>query len=375
MKNSALMLSAALLLTFAVPSTARSNQENNSLILKVYDVGDLLAPSPDYPYRGGIPTARSGLEKKTPFAGGGGFGGTGGGFGGGGNGGSGGGGGGGFFQVPQEDVAFSPPAKANVRHGRMTIEGLIEAIIATVHPDTWEVAGGPGVCHPLGQSLLVRQTAAVHEEIAALLDALENQASAVVLTIEARWLQVSQQRLDDLMLESSSSNTASSAPTIPVALMGPLTADTQVFGGRISCFDNQTVHLVSGERRNIVTAVIPVVGTGAIGYQSMTSLINVGALLEVTPSLVRDGSEVVLNVQSTVTEHSDRKPEVSASIAEGVPGIDMLGIRTQQLSTSVRVPVNQPVLVGGMSSVGATSSEKAGQQLHLVLTVRRQSGD
>jgi RNA polymerase sigma factor (sigma-70 family) len=56
---------------------------------------------------------------------------------------------------------------------------LLRIISTGVHPESWNMQGGPGSVEyfPAGKSLVVRQTAAVHEELMALLEALRSAAS------------------------------------------------------------------------------------------------------------------------------------------------------------------------------------------------------
>lgn len=57
------------------------------------------------------------------------------------------------------------------------VESLQEALITFVFPDTWETNGGSGEMLGVGQSLVVRQTAEVHEAIAAFLKELNTGVS------------------------------------------------------------------------------------------------------------------------------------------------------------------------------------------------------
>jgi hypothetical protein len=54
---------------------------------------------------------------------------------------------------------------------------LIENITATVGPTTWDEVGGPGSIGPLYGTLVISQTAAIHEEIAQLLKAIRDVVS------------------------------------------------------------------------------------------------------------------------------------------------------------------------------------------------------
>jgi hypothetical protein len=52
------------------------------------------------------------------------------------------------------------------------LDSLIEVITTTVEPVSWDAVGGPGSVAPVGRTLVISQTRAVHREIAGLLDAM-----------------------------------------------------------------------------------------------------------------------------------------------------------------------------------------------------------
>ncbi|HEX7447392.1 MAG TPA: hypothetical protein VF306_07595 [Pirellulales bacterium] len=183
---------------------------------------------------------------------------------------------------------------------------------------------------------------------------------------------------------------------------------------------------------------MPVVGGSGVGYQPLTSTPHIGAMLQVTPSLLPGGDAAVVDLQSTVTrwdltaaeggspsyvpvapahddetgeadrENTNKKPPRRRSSEEGgmgmggmptMPGmgggmpmmqgmmggmmpnaapkksevnpvpIDRVNIVAQQLATSLRVPLNRPVLVGGMTFPGVEGSPASDEQLYLVLEV------
>src|SRR5687767_10143987 len=162
---------------------ADRGQTKDRMVLKVYQVVDLLVPSPNYPYRGtdlpttgGMPSYRGGAQSFGE------------------------GGGGGFFQVPPErsflaqrgqsgaaggqgtgesiaggGIDSEPSGGAGLRFG---IADLIEAIVAVVAPDSWDELGGPGTIRSLGSMLLVNQTEVAHKGIEHLLNEIRAQGGA-----------------------------------------------------------------------------------------------------------------------------------------------------------------------------------------------------
>ncbi len=154
--------------------------------------------------------------------------------------------------------------------------------------------------------------------------------------------------------------------------------------GRVSCYNDQTVHLVSGDRRTLVTGVIPTVGFGSIGYTPSLVVPNIGLLLQVRPTVDPNRESAVLNVTSTLTEWQDPgdpitiKSDFEPASKEGIPTkggstqvtIDRVNLKTQHLGTTVRVPVGQPVLVGGMSDLQndpKPAADAPARQLYLIV--------
>jgi tetratricopeptide (TPR) repeat protein len=144
------------------------------LITLVYDVTDLVGAPAEY---------------RTNITGGGGTGG-------------GGGGvtsvGGGFTDTGQEET-YEREELRDERQQR--IDDLILLIQDTVYPDTWFDAGGEGTITSYGQRLLsIRQTADIHNQISTLLEELRK-AHNYQIAIEARFIKVSENFLEDIGLD------------------------------------------------------------------------------------------------------------------------------------------------------------------------------
>ncbi len=144
------------------------------LITLVYDVTDLV----------GIPA-----EYRTSVSGGGGAGG-------------GGGGvtsvGGGFTDTGQDET-YTRDELRQEREQR--INDLILLIQDTVYPDAWFDAGGEGTITSYGTRLLsIRQTADIHNQISSLLEELRK-AHNYQIAIEARFLKVRENFLEDIGLD------------------------------------------------------------------------------------------------------------------------------------------------------------------------------
>lgn len=403
------------------------NAVPEDMVVKVYRVDDLVLPTHDYPFRGTMLPAMPTPPRSAPRQGGV-MGGMGGGMGG-----VGGGGMGMIGQTSGEEadadatigtgsqLSQSPailaqmggavsPAEISGAFGiggrlpgagtAITLEDLIRAITAHVEPTTWEDVGGEGSISRLGGALIVNQTEHAHKRINGFLRDLRESGGIATrtVTVEARWLLLDSDQLDQLLGDEEGAKRRSRLDPKRLRSL----AKTQRFRGQVTCFNGQTVHIVSGRLHTLLQGAIPVVATGGPGYQPLTISPHVGALLQVTPSVVPNGDSALLDVQSTVT-HWDPLGEpvelfapgtqqergvvgdsgLSAASAGGiavagrgqgalpVSQVDRMNVAAQQLATTLRVPLGRPVLVGGLTYPGADdAARQEDAQLYLVVEVR-----
>ena len=412
----ALVVSTSFCLAFGcVAAQAQAPAEEDELVLRVYPVGDLLVPISYYPYRAGLPSTQS-PDVTSPFGVGGmggmglgGMGGMGGGMGmfsvasslppqSSGTSGLGGGGIGGRG-VPAAGAGGLGGARGGLRgpgsyplYGSM--DDVIEAITSTIAPESWEDVGGPAICVPFGSNLLIRQTPAVHEQVAELLEMIRAQGgSPQTMTVEARWLLLDSGQLGQLLPSGNSGPGPNARITVDPAILEQMTRDLPSYRGRIACFSGQTVHVVTGGRRAVVIGAVPVVGSMP-AYQPIMAFVNVGVVLEATPTLLPGAEAAVLDLQSVVTGWREPEPPIqiggsyppSKRLSPGTneieeePGgtasitVDRVNMPTQQLATTLRLPLGEPVLVGGLTlepteSAGAEETAGEGKQLYLVVQV------
>jgi hypothetical protein len=355
------------------PAGAARPVQDQTLVVQVYRVTDLVASPRSRPYDGlQLPGSRSRMSTLGSFeASGMGGAGGGGGFGGGGSG----GGGGGFFAVPDDVLSqFSgegvtsaagdtyEAAAARPSSG-ITADDLIEAITSLIAPESWSALGGPGTIVPLGGMLIVRQSAAVHAEIAELLKGLRA-AGAVLrsMTVQAQWVLLNDQEFQGLLAKD-----ADGGRRIDREALAALAETAVRYRGEATCFDNQLVHVISGRLQTVLLGTIPVVGGNEVGYQPIVERVHTGALLEVRPSLITGEDAVVLDLASYVTEWGTAEP--STQLPSGA--IDRPQIVAHQLATTVRVPLGDPVLVGGLTldREQAVQAEQPATQLYLIVEV------
>ncbi len=388
------------------PADATGN-DDAELILKVYRVADLLIWPRDYPFDATLPGVpqRESVAPSAPagVSGAGGFGGQGfgGGFGGMGRAGS---TGGGFFNINQQatdpnadssatqglagvqtDASANSATESGIgtSRGQFTINDLKHAITDSIDPESWDTVGGNATCTTLGSMLLISQTARNHEKIEQFLKTVRAEVgSARVVTIHATWLVLDNEQADALIGESNKRDNRTAITVAPTALQ-KLRVSQPGYEGRISCFDGQRVHIVSGTRRTVSMSAIPTVGDFSVGYSPVVSVLNSGVLLEVTAATMPDRETALLDLRSVVSQWNALGDPIRITSNVGVVGtrrepqpaqaqtadnagssaesraadaigqvsvaVDRLDMPVQQWASTVQVPLGKPVLVGGVS--------------------------
>jgi hypothetical protein len=373
------------------------------LVVRVYPIGDLLLIEDDYPYRGGLPTSQTY---------GGGLGGVGGGFGGGGSsagagGGAGMGGGDGMVSVTDQSESASTilrqvgvggigrggsgagggggAATTSRRQGRSQRAAQLISAIKTCIEAEWDEEHGE--CIFFNNNLIVRQTEEGQTAIAHLLRALRaSGGTGHSVTVEATWLVVTPQQLTTLRGPSAEGQASRFDPKA----FRDLSQQATALHGQITCLNGQQVHLATGRRQVISMGGTPTVGVGAAAYTSNIAVINLGAVLQVTPSISADAPKAFVDLHSAVTQWKEpSKPpiqvtsEVLAGTAEKKiegPAIhtmvtaDRADIGTQEWSTTVSIPIGQPAYVGSVTLTDGNSGKlEPGQnpELALVIEVRQ----
>ena len=406
---------------FAWPKLAMAQvdapaEETN--VLRTYQVGDLILDIHDYPYSESLRRAPS--SGRSP--GGGGM-----------------GGGGGLFSVPEDTSATSfrgrdfAGAGAALRlcqfggggqretaveqdssGSTITMNDLIRVITSTVAPETWVDNGGEANIRPLGTVLVILQTPGVHDLIRDLLLQIRAASSdRRTMTIDARWLLLTSDDLDSLVLPDQQG-----VPEVDPKRLAEFTRRPGSIRGITSCFSGQLVYIVGGSRQNFVSGYIPVVGSldtpnrseqlaseqrqslirlvsdrsavfsnrdSQVGYQPVIEKPNLGALLEIRPTRSPSNGQspaAIVDLKSTITAPGLPQPELggNAQSAAIAPAIDRIAVETLEFATTLRMPLEKPILVGGLtcalpsdgrshpSGVQEAVGEKP--QLYFVLEVR-----
>jgi hypothetical protein len=257
---------------------------------------------------------------------------------------------------------------------RITFGALISAITTVVEPQSWDELGGDGSIQPVGVSLAVSNTAAVHAKLGKFLEALRSENDALrSISIDAYWLSLDDEQL--AKLRSGDKKRAGSAAGITRETLAALPEETRKASAQITCLNGQTVHLISGLMKTKLQGGSPVVGgPGDPGYQPIINTPHLGALLQITPSVLPGDEAAMVDLHSSVTRWENQDETVKLisvnDAGETVVQIDRLKVGAQQLATSLRAPLGKPVLVGGMSQAAGDAKNAGGvERLYLIIEI------
>jgi len=358
--------------------TRRQAVDKEVMLVRIYDVSDLFAVAPAYPAQhqsdlpGGrgvfFPSVNSAHQSSTTT-----------GF----------GGGGGFFRVTEASKILEPAVEvlhqlgapnSGVAAARSSMDDLIEAIQTTIDPASWDQVGGPGAIANVGNSLIISASPSTHKQIDELISLFRRRWGTLrTVTVRAHWLWLGESQLEQLLaapqqVEGELKVYGAVDPQAWRQYLETLEPDDRPIGYRaaITCYNGQTVHVVAGRQQQVVTNVSPKVlmaeqgpkGTArrAIGYSPHFTLVQEGPALQITPLTNTSGRFVVLDVHSCVAELGESRKHpaegkaekageqaATTAAAEVVRAIDGRPLARHRLSTTLRVPADRTMLVGGMS--------------------------
>jgi hypothetical protein len=265
---------------------------------------------------------------------------------------------------------------------RTSIDELIEAITKTISPSDWSEMGGRCSIAPLGNSLLISATKNIHGQLESLFAAFRKRWGTLrTVSVEAHWLWLTEEQFDRLLSDSRERSSGGDEKIFGLIdetpwkeLRGLLTqaGDDQPAGYQsvLTGFNGQTVSTVSGGLKRFIIDMIPVVGqemnpassalpSQAVGYQPVTTTIQEGAALQVTPMVSTGGKYVTLDVHSRVLRVQESRtpppavlPGMMAApsvVRDLAAAVDRPQIENCHLATTLRIPEGRRMLVGGMT--------------------------
>ena len=131
--------------------------------------------------------------------------------------------------------------------------------------------------------------------------------------------------------------------------------------------------------------MMPVVDSGPAAYMPTVAMLQEGAAIQVTPMVTSAGKLVVLDVHSRVVllRGGPSGPPLAVEIATAgkssardvAATIDRLNIANQHLETTLRVPIDRRMLVGGMTFESQPKSGDPSLYLFVKATVQELRDD
>jgi len=336
-----------LLLAARAPAEEAPKQEPlPPLVLRTYDVGDLLIEREDYPLEVD-PLGFAGLTVTypTPDDSGGGFG---------------------------DLFGSSAAATTEPPVGSQELVDIIQRAVnnaADLKVAAWSDEGGPAALEYVDQLLIVTQTDQGHKKVEELLALLRTQRlGGPIVTIDARWV-----LLDDVGAAALAGDPKAPQPQEVSAAALDKAGAKVAYRGHVTCFDRQVVHLQSGRLSTYLQGAKPVVSDKAVGADPKVGAVFAGATLQVRPVLAADGAAAILDLRSNVSELKElrQRPMPEFGQVEGKAesvklNLEMPDVIVNTLRSSVRVPLGKTVLIGGMT----THAAGEGKVLYLVLEVK-----
>lgn len=372
-----------------IGSGSRIRLRNPELIVKIYDLGDLFALAPPYAAmrQGDLSRNSESLFPSSPGNTGS-FGGL--------------GGGGGYFslgpahlQAPRSsEHALNQMSGSSAAVSTSQAE-LIKTIKTTISPEIWDDQGGPATIAKLGNAFIISADEDTHDQIDALLNLFRKRWGTLrTVSVRAWWQWMDPEEIGPI-LDSDGEDAGAGNKAfglISDEAWAKIMKDSRDpdndrrsgYQATVTCYNGQTVHTVSGDQ-SLAVRDVRVIATknendenaGRIGYQPVVSLIQEGVAFQVTPISNVSGRTVLLDVHSRVLLPGPIKAELQKELQRAgealapktvAEAIDDRRFKVSQLSTTLRVPVNRPMLVGGMTL--PSDGDKNGHENNLYLFVK-----
>lgn len=359
------------------------------LVVRIYDLSDLFAVAPAYYARQAADLDEDQLifDRAQAMMGGG-MGGM----------------GGGFFAVRPESIPRKTPeplrqfgstqdgdSAGNLGAARTSLDDLLRAIRETISPDDWKENGGRGTISRLGNNLMVSTTERSHGQIESLFNLFRQRwGSLRTVSVNAHWLWLT----DEQISEATGAEGGGFGKVTNEAWQKLRDAAKQFERGgyhaTLTCYNGQTVSAVAGGQRRFVSKLSPqeIVtdedGESIFGYETLTGVVQDGAALQVTPLTTSGGKIVVLDVHTRVNRFADADQERPAGrpaarvagdsegelVGQLVAAVDRPRINSYRLGTTLRVPIEETVLIGGMSTTADPQPGEPGLYLFIHLGVQ-----
>jgi hypothetical protein len=280
-----------------------------------------------------------------------------------------GGGGGGAAQIQSVEPALTQEIEERG-------ESLSNLIINHIDPQSWTNSGvGTGDITELGNTLLIRQTEPVHQQVAEFLKSLTNSAIGTgTYQVEAWWIPATEPSA--MQLKNLLSGKLEEADALEQ--LAVLCENEGGYHGTLLCRDRITTHTASGKKVPVIIGSTPVVGTGSAGHSPTTRILHLGLMLEARVSTVPDylsaeadgkkSDEVELNFRSQVTG-----PDAHVQDRSTIEKIDRYELGEHTAAGSCRIRIGTPRLIASLTQLSNQERHDTTipPELNLVVRVTR----
>ncbi|MCR9199459.1 MAG: hypothetical protein NXI04_12500 [Planctomycetaceae bacterium] len=339
--------------SFLLLTTASMGQEQTTrpqLSLSFYPLGELATGllSPDEEMSAATPVMGGVSGSVSPLGGGGSS-------------------GGGMFSLPTQfgGGGFSgsggamQAGVASIARFDLQHQTLIELIQTHVAPESWESNGGDGTIEAVNNTLLIQQSQKNHTLVTSFLKQLHaNVIGGAPVNIEAWWIPVNDEQKAGLTKLLAAANPDARQQ------LNAYCRQQQGYHGSVRTKAGMKTSLRSGGEKRVVTSVVPVVGTGAIGHQPVISTIPLGLDAIITTDVIPqwEGSGLRLRVHSALTSLSDYTPRSDEE------SVDRYQLNRISLTTTLTCESAKPVIAGSLTAIDA-DQVNASSETELVLVV------
>ena len=359
-------------------------EQDIALQIRLYDLSDLFAVSPNYPA-----TVPNELEARGQFfanapsnqrqmSGGGGF-------------------GGGVFSIPTTQFAapIQESQNLNMQSAQVTLDQLVETIKETVKPEMWGMTPTSARIKFLGNTLLITATEEMHTQINHLLNLFrEHWGKRRTVSVQTWWIRADHGAASELIDQATSEKIGAGVVDKgrwKEFFRKAKEANSLAYSATLTGHNNQTLHAVSGKQVSLTVDADPYETNDIqwhvkdfdnldaepadlesddhfvsenygflgqqkkiIGFRPLRARFHSGAAVQLTPLATRGGNFVILDLQAKLNElvPNDRRVKIAVDQGEKETSIELdnTDYQTCRFSSTLRCPKDQIVLAGSMTS-------------------------
>ena len=379
-------------------------EQDIPLQIRLYDLSDLFAVSPNYPavnvnefqagrqFFAATPAGQRGMSN------------GGGQFGGGQGGGGFSGGGGGVFNIPAKQFSggLRNDGNSNMQAAQVTLKQLVNTIRVTVKPEMWGDDSSSARIESLGNTLLITASEEMHTQINDLFNLFrEHWGKRRTVSVQTWWIRADAGVTSDLIDSESTEKVGAGvvAESRWKEFFDKAKEEKKIaYSSTLTGHNNQTLHAISGKQISLTVdaqpfetndiqwhvkdfdeldSALPDVDEDEdfipenfgflgqkkriVGFRPVNTFFHNGAAVQVTPLATRGGNFVILDLQAKLNElvQGDRGEQISVEKEGGETTIklDDIDYLSCQFSSTLRCPKNQVVLAGSMTSNPSAETE------------------